>query len=407
MKKTILIVGGGVEAVPGIVLAEEMGLHVVVSDMNPEAPGFSRADDRLLASTYDVDATLSEAIRFHNNVRPLDAVMCMASDVPLTVAVIAEKLGLPGIPVDSARLVTDKLAMKRRFVEAGVPVPWFSPVESFDHLREIAGEQGYPLVLKPVDSRGSKGVLQLRDGLNLKEGYELSLSYSPTDHLMVERFLSGQQISTESIVQDGILYTPGFADRNYEYIDRYFPYFIENGGELPSAQPRRIKSMVKTILRRAAAGLGIDTGVVKGDIVIHEGKPHIIEVAGRLSGGYLCTHDIPFNNGINIVEGVIRISLGERVAPEAFKPKFNRILAKRWVFPEPGRVVKVTGEDQAASMPGIVTVVVHCRPGDIIHPPTDSAASPGFVTATAENRARAINRAREAVAKIVIETESQ
>jgi biotin carboxylase len=157
----LLIVSGGVEALPGIQIAKNMGLHVVVSDMNPDAPGFAIADDRLVASTYDVQATVAAATRYHQQVRPINGVMCIASDVPLTVSSVADALGLPGIPVESAQLATDKFAMKQRFASDRVPIPWFSAVESADHLKALVAATGLPLVIKPVDSRGSRGVLRL------------------------------------------------------------------------------------------------------------------------------------------------------------------------------------------------------------------------------------------------------
>src|SRR5450631_1791842 len=80
MPKNLLVVGRGSEAVPGLERAKQMGLHLVVSDMNPEAPGFAVADDRLLASTYDIPATVAAARRYHSEVRRFDGVMCIASD---------------------------------------------------------------------------------------------------------------------------------------------------------------------------------------------------------------------------------------------------------------------------------------------------------------------------------------
>ncbi len=139
MNGTLLIVSGGIEAVPGIRVAKEMGLHVVVSDMNPTAPGFTEADDGILASTHDVEATVAAAQRYYRTVRPIDGVMCIASDVPVTVASVAAALDLPGIPLEAARLSTDKLAMKLKFAADGMPVPWFSPVQSLDQITEDPG----------------------------------------------------------------------------------------------------------------------------------------------------------------------------------------------------------------------------------------------------------------------------
>ncbi|MBV5272512.1 MAG: hypothetical protein JZU52_02340, partial [Lamprocystis purpurea] len=223
-----------IEAVAGIELGKSMGLYVVATDANAEAPGFAVADDQLLVSTYDIEATVAAASRYHHEVRPLDGVMCIASDVPLTVASVAAALGLPGIPVEAARLSTDKLAMKRRFAADAVPIPWFSPVDSAKHLRHLVASEGFPLVVKPVDSRGARGVLRLTGDVDLDWAYATAKTHSPTGRVMVERFLPGPQVSTESLVVDGVAYTPGFSDRNYEYLERYSPHIIENGGQLPS-----------------------------------------------------------------------------------------------------------------------------------------------------------------------------
>src|SRR5216683_8168961 len=91
--RTIWMVSGGAEAVPGIQRARAMGLHVVVSDMNPVAPGFKSADDAVVADTYDADGTVAAAVEYHAHKRPIDGVMCMAADVPLTVASVAARPG--------------------------------------------------------------------------------------------------------------------------------------------------------------------------------------------------------------------------------------------------------------------------------------------------------------------------
>ena len=86
MGKTLLIVCGGIEATHGIARAKEMGLHVVVSDGDPNAPGFALADASLIASTYDPRGTANAAELYHRTVRPIDGVICMGADVPQTVA---------------------------------------------------------------------------------------------------------------------------------------------------------------------------------------------------------------------------------------------------------------------------------------------------------------------------------
>jgi len=401
---TLWVVSGGIEAVEGIRLAKQMGLHVVVSDINPQAPGFALADDRIIASTYDVEATVAAAQHYHRTVRPIDGVICIAADVPLTVASVAAALGLPGIPVEAARLAADKLAMKCRFAADDVPVPQFSPVESLAHLRRLVAEWGYPLVLKPVDSRGARGVLRLTPEVNLEWAFELSRRHSPTGRLMLERFLSGPQVSTESLMLDGVAYTPGFSDRNYEFLERYAPHIIENGGDMPSLLPPETQLAIRRLVQRAARSMGITDGVVKGDIVVHQGKPYVIELAARLSGGYFCTHEIPLNTGVELVRHAIRLALGERPAPSDLSVRYLRGVSQRYLFPAPGRVVAISGVEEVRQHPAIPFCEIRVAVGDIVGPVDSHPARAGVLIAVADTRQEAQRLATAAVQNITIKT---
>ena len=130
MGKTLLIVSGGVEAADAALRAKEMGLHVVVSDRDPQAPGFAHADSCLIADVYGPSETAAAAERYSRKIRKIDGVICVAADAPRTTAAVCERLSLPGISHASAELACDKLAMKRRFAEAGIAIPWFSEIET-------------------------------------------------------------------------------------------------------------------------------------------------------------------------------------------------------------------------------------------------------------------------------------
>ncbi|MBL9096476.1 MAG: ATP-grasp domain-containing protein [Alphaproteobacteria bacterium] len=403
-KKTLLIVSGGVQATHGIKRAKDFGCHVVVSDLNPNAPGFALADDRLIASTYDPAETLAAAERYHRTVRPIDGVITIGCDAPLTVATVAERLRLPGIPVEAARLAQDKLAMKRRFAEAGVPVPWFTALADAHQLAAIIKRRGHDLVVKPVDSRGSRGVQRLKGGMDLEAVWKRAAAQSPTRRVMVEEYLRGPQISTESILIDGEGFTPGFSDRNYEYLERYAPYFIENGGDLPSHLDHRTQDAVRRTAEAAGRALGITTGNIKGDIVVVDGKPYVIELAARASGGYFCTREIPLNTGVDFIGAVIKIALGEHLDPNELIPKRLTPIVQRYAFPEPGRVTRVAGLEDARRVPGIEELIVTVAPGDEISTPTHSGCTAAMVLATGNNIAAARSAAAAALAALRIET---
>lgn len=402
--RTLWIVSGGTEAVPGIRRAKEMGLHVVVSDMNPKAPGMAVADDGVVASTYDVEATVAAAQEYHRTVRPIDGVMCIASDVPLTVASVAAALGLPGIPVAVARLAADKLAMKRRLLSSGISIPWFSPVESVGHLRALASEKGFPFVIKPVDSRGARGVLRLTPDVDLEWAFRHALELSPGSRVMVEEYLSGPQISTESLLLNGIGYTPGFSDRNYEYLDRFAPYFIENGGQQPSILDDDDRDAVCELAEEAGRALGIITGIAKGDMVLTTEGPKVIEIAARLSGGWFCTDQIPLATGVDLVGVAIRVALGERPSAQELEPRSSQGVAIRYFFPPPGRVVAIRGADQFEGVPWMHRLGFFVGPGDTVEPVTNHTKRAGFVITTGRTRDQAVARALQVVDAIEIDT---
>jgi biotin carboxylase len=401
--KTLLIISGGIEAADAARHARAMGLYVIVSDIDPNAPGFAFAHDRLIADVYGPEVTAQAAERYHREHRKIDGVICVAADAPMTAALVAQRLKLPGLSLESARLACDKLAMKTRFKDKGVPVPWFAAAGSPRELEEIIAGRGRDLVIKPVDSRGSRGVQRLARVSDLEAAYALAEKHSPTKRVMVEAYLDGPQVSTESIVTGGCCYTPGFSDRNYELLEAHAPFFIENGGDLPSALPVSVQKKVKAVVARAADALGVTEGSVKGDIVVHHGEPYVIELAARLSGGFFCTREIPLNTGVDFIGAAINVALGLPVDPGLLEPKRLAPVVQRYAFPKPGRVLGISGADMARRVPGVADIVVTARQGDIIPPAGDKRPSAAMVLATGVSREAALASAKAALAALDIE----
>lgn len=397
MAKTLLFIGAGLEALHGMRLAKARGLHVVTSDVNPNAPGMRAADDAILASTYDIPGTIAAVEHYHRFHRRIDGVVSIGVDVPRTVAAVADHFGLPGIPPDAAALSADKLAMKERFARDGVPIPWFSPCETAPELVRLMERTRGPLVIKPVDSRGSRGVQRLTRDIDPVLAFEHAKAQSPSGRVMVEAYLDGPQVSTESLVLNGRAATPGFSDRNYAELERYAPFFVENGGELPSRLAPATQAAVHAIVDQAAASIGVRNGMIKGDIVVHDGKPYVIEVATRLSGGFFCTLEIPLNTGVDFVGAVFRWALGEAVEPALLAPRYRKPVVQRYAFLPPGRVRAVPGLARARAITGVAEVMVYVEPGDIIRTPTDTTARAAMAIATADSVAAAETRALAAL----------
>ena len=309
-QKTLLIVSGGIEAADAALRAKEMGLYVVVSDYNPEAPGFAHADSCLIADVYGPSETAAAAERYNRKIRRIDGVICVAADAPLTTATVAERLHLPGISRASAELACDKLAMKRRFAETGVPIPWFSEVETPQALQRIAVERGRDLVIKPADSRGSRGVqrVHLKD-LSLAAA---GLAHETRNPLNIIRGLA--QIIAK---QDGI--PPEISAKSREIINETDRVTAQLNEFINYSRPREV--------RRAATDLGavasevaralnydIEEKKIRLEVLV---EPVVIEADEQLLRQAL------FNLALNAIqavppEGVIRIRASRRSNEEAF-----------------------------------------------------------------------------------------
>jgi len=401
---TILFIGGGSEVLPAVKRAMDLGCRVLVADRDPHAPGCRVADQPLIVSAYHPDEVRAAAMKHVAGGGRIDAVLAIATDCPNSVAAVAEALDLPGPSVEVGNRAVDKLAMKRKFAADGVRQPWFAEVTDFAQLRAHVAAIGYPLVLKPADSRGARGVLRLTGAEDLRWAFRFAMGYSPSRRLVLERFAAGPQVSTESVVVEGVAHTPGFSDRNYELMDLYAPHIIENGGDLPSFLPSKVQDQVRDLVDRAARSLGVVNGVVKGDIVVCNGEPMVIEMAARLSGGYFCSHEIPLNTGVDFVGAAIRQALGVAIDPDDLTPQFQRHISQRYLFPAPGRILAIDGARRVNGLPGVVFFALRSKVGDVIGPIDCHPARSGVVIATGSDRQTACANAQRAIAAVGIST---
>lgn len=397
-QKTILFVGGGIETLPGVKQSKSMGLYVVVSDANPSAPCVKYADSFINADTYDYKKTLS-LVKDFSKTKKIDGVICLASDVPLTVSIIANELNLQSIPIESAKITSDKILMKQSFKDAGINIPMFQEINNVNELINFIDFHKYPVVIKPIDSRGSRGVLRLTKNVDLDWAYQTSQSFSPSSRIMVEKFIPGPQFSTESIVVNSKVFTIGFSDRNYEFIEKYSPFIIENGGELPSQLNDDQKLLVNKIISDVANALNLNNCVIKGDIVFYNNLPYIIEVATRLSGGYFCTHEIPYNTGVDFVGSAIKLALKEEIKIPDLIPKYDKPVVQRYFIPNPGKVVNINIPQWIEKNKDIILFDIRVKNGDLIKEITNHSDRSGVVICTGNT----LNDAKKLVKKITEE----
>lgn len=348
----LLVIGAGPNQVPAIRLAKDKGFFVVATDMDSNAEGSDLTDRFGVISTRDIEGSIAFARQVHTD-NGLDGVMTMASESAVTVARIAEDLGLPGLNPQAAWRATHKVERQRCFKKYNIPSPRFDSATTITEGVEKAYHIGWPIVVKPADSAGSRGVRKVDAANELSDAVAEIRTFSNESEYLIEEFLCGSEHSIEGIVIDGEVHWTGFSDRNYDKKEIYQPYFLEDGDTLPTTLSPEVFNEVRSVSETAVRALGIDWGPVKGDILIDEGGPKVLEMAARLSGDYFCYETVPLHTGVNILEAVMNQAVGLPVDPSSLIPQYNHGVALRYVWPKPGKVKKIIGVDQVRSMAGV------------------------------------------------------
>jgi len=395
MQKVLMIIGAGILQAPAIKIAREMGFYTVVTDYNPNAYGMRFADYPIVMSTRDVDGTVRVAKEFASK-RSIDGVLTVGTDASLTVAAVQHALDLPGNRIEVAEATTHKVKMRKRLAEHGVPEPRFYSCWSFEELLQAAESLGYPLVVKPVDNMGARGVMKVKGPEVLRFAYERAKNASPRGEIIAEEYMDGPELSIDALIWKRKIYITGVADRIIEFP----PYFVETGHIMPTnLPPEQVKKGVD-VFKAGIKALGIEIGAAKGDIKITSEGAKVGEIASRLSGGFMSAYTYPYSSGVNLLKAAINIALGEN--PGDLEPKFKRVSVERAIIPGSGVVKRIEGIEEALSIEGVRNVFVTCSVGEVVHIPTSNVEKCGNVIAVGETREQALASANLGVKTIRI-----
>lgn len=370
---------------PLIKAAKEMGLKVAVTDYNTEAPGMLLADFPVVVSTRNINLTVNAAKEFHEEC-PLDGVMTVGTDASQTVSAVANALGLPGIPFEVAERATDKIKMRRCLKENGVPVPDFRAIWTLEEAQKAVEEMALPLVIKPCDNMGARGVKKVQRREDLEPAFYEAKEASVSGNLIIEEFMDGPELSLDALVFDSRLEVTGIADRIIERT----PYFVEVGHTMPSILPQSQQQQAVQLFKDAIKAIGIDIGAAKGDIKITSSGPKVVEIAARLSGGWMSAYTYPLATGINLFKAAIQIALGRW--PTDLKPKRSWVAAERALIPVPGKILSIKGVDEARKIKGIAEVILMKEAGDMVTEQKSNMGKVGYVISVGKTREEAIHR---------------
>jgi biotin carboxylase len=400
----VLFVGAGRHQRRAILRAKELGLRVAAVDRNPEAPGLAEADIGRVADFSDLDATLGAISDLS-----LDGVLTISADraVPV-VAAIAARLGLPGIGVETAHLMTHKVAMRRELADAGVPQPRFAALRTLGERRRAADEVGFPAVLKPADSGGQRGVFRVDSLDDLEAHLYEALAASPTGEAILEEFVDGTEMNGIVIARDRDAVALTLSDR-------LRPPGIGFGVGWIHVYPATVYGFQleesERVATHAVRALGLRTGIAFPQLIAApDGRVVVVECAARVPGGQmadLVRHAV----GVDLIEVQLRMALGDTLPDELVLPRFRQPLAIRFLTAEPGplptgRVTRVGSLEKVLAFPGVVQAETYLQPGETIRPVRLDGDRRGYVIAVANTNVEALERAEAAARLVDVEVEA-
>lgn len=398
----ILILGGGGMQVPAIKAAKEMGWTTIVADGVTNVPGMEYADYFENIDLKDTAGMIDAALKYKKSIG-LDGVFTAGTDFSETVARVAEAAGLPGISVEASINASNKWKMREAFKVSNIPSPLFITVDRDSPFNcESLEKRGlqFPLVVKPVDNMGSRGIRRTDNCEQLKTAVEEAFIFSRSGTVIIEEYLDGAEFSIDALIYDNKITICGFADRNIFYP----PYFIEMGHTIPSEIDHVLYDKIIMAFKAAVRALGISEGAAKGDIKLSNGKVYIGEIAARLSGGYMSGWTFPYSSGVSLTREALKIAVG--LSPDNLVPLFDKTSAERAFLSIPGKIKTINGIENARSGKNINDIFLRVDVGDIVKFPENNVEKAGNCISVHKNRVEAIKSAEEACRKIFIRLEA-
>lgn len=327
--KKIMILGAGIYQVPLILKAKEMGLYVICVSIAGDYPGFKLADKIYYLDTRDYEGILRTAMAEH-----IDGICTTGTDVALkAVGYVNDKMKLHGICYNAANICTDKALMKECFINNKVSTSQFNKISSLSMAKDFVNEYGFPVIIKPVDSSGSRGITKAASWDELDSAYEKAKKYTSKDYVVIEQFIDGYEIGVDAFVVDNVVQFVAIHGKiNYFNgstcvpIGHYFP--LEANDELIKKIELECKHVITSV--------GMDNCSVNMDVIISGNQPFILEASGRC--GATCIPElISMYYGFDYYQQMINCAIGDKVVFE--KNNVTPCVAKLIISDKSGTIV--------------------------------------------------------------------
>ena len=385
-KKAVLVFGVGPLQESIIKRAKKMGLYTVGIDPCADATCKDCVDAFEVVPGQDYEGHCAVVEKYG-----IDAIVTAATDKPLVMmARIAEKYGFPFYSVETAKWSTDKFKMKERFELGGVPHAQGRLISKAEEAEGMV----FPVIVKPRDNSGSRGVKLCRSKEELETSMNEALEVSKLDTVLVEEFIEGPEYSIEGLHHDGKSEVIQFTEKK----TTEFPYNVELGHIQPAKISEENQQKIREIVAKIGSALHFENCPSHTELKINERGIFVIETSPRLGGDYITSTLTPLSTGVNLEDELLKISLGVTVNPV---PKAVQYSGVRFFSFEEGSVIKhIPNSEFVKTWPHVVNFSFNLKEGEKVNRITSSLNRYGHLTLTAGNR-DAIEEAFDKYEKVI------
>lgn len=312
------MLGGSLQQVVAINTAKKLGCYTILCDYLQDNPGQYVADKFYLVSTTDKNAVLKVAKKEN-----IDGVLAYASDPAApTAAYVANELGLPGNPYESVEILCNKDRFREFLKEHNFCTPVAKGYDSLEEAEKdiISAKFHLPVIVKPVDSSGSKGVSKINSFEEIQDKLEDAMSYSRSKRIIVEEFVEklGYQIAGDGLSINGKLVFRCFANDHFD--SECSNPFVPISASFPYNMPEKVQNKIHEEIQRLLTLLDMQTCTYNFDMRIDENyNVYLMEVAPRSGGNYI-PQIIKYGTGVDLVEYSVKAALGEKIEDVSMNP---------------------------------------------------------------------------------------
>ena len=399
--RTLLFLGASTSQLPAISHARAAGYRVVAVDGDREAVAFAEAHVAEVVSFTDVERVTELARAFH-----VDGVLAISTDrAVVPAAAVAAALGLPGIGVETATRFTNKVSMRSQLAQAGVPQPRWRVLRSTEDVEDALTALTPPVVLKPADSGGQRGLFLLDNAAEVRARLPEVLALSRCGEAILEEYLDGVELN-------GLLAVRGGESTLLTLSDRLRPAGIGFGvgwiHSFPSSLDAATLDEARDVAESAVRALGLRDGIAFPQLIATTDGVRVVEVAARIAAGQMADL-VRYATGINVYDIAIRQALGDDVPDHLTAPPFTRPVVIRFLTASPGvlpvgTIESIAGLDAVRASDGVLAADLYVGVGSTLRPVQVDADRSGYVITTAETPNRALQLADEASRKLIVRT---